>query len=181
MMGPQSGGEVAVGGNRGGVQLRIAARQPHRIALRQRLTGDRREESRLGAQREQRLEVGRVDEAVGRVARDGDAPASQQGIDRGPRRGGEIHRRRQAGRAGLDEFVGQPVEPRLEIADLGRLQQAEVALGQRRFGVARQGTIPDHAGGQRLAQHLGVARAADVIGEHPRERQIGLITGQAVR
>ena len=84
--------------------------------------------------------------------------AEQTGVDRGPRRGREIHRRRQASRAGLDEFVGQPVEPRLEIADLGRLQQAEVALGQRRFGVARQAPYPDHAGGQRAWRSISAWR-----------------------
>ena len=68
---------------RGAVQLRVAPRQPRRVALlRQALAGERREEGELCAERAQGVDVGRVEEAGGGVARDRNALAGEHGRDR---------------------------------------------------------------------------------------------------
>ena len=77
-MGAQGGRQTTAGRQRLGVQLGIPSRQPDGITGRQRLIGQRREEAQCGAQRRKRVEVGRIDEGKGTVARHGDGPARQR-------------------------------------------------------------------------------------------------------
>ena len=152
------------------MQLGIAAGQPQRIAVGQRLAGQRREEDQPGAERTQRVEVGRVDEREGRVARDGDGAAREQRRDRGDLIGGrwlEAHLRqlqRPQRRAG--QRLGHAVEPLGRVAELVRRHQAQVAFGQREARVARQGAEPVRGLAQGAAQHVGMALAGHAIGQH---------------
>ena len=123
------------------VQFGITTRQPDRVALGQGVTGERRKEDELGAECAQAVQVGRVEEAEGCVARDGDAAAGELGLDRGRLCVGdarEVESGRQRGGRGRRQQVGQAVEARVEFGDLGRGQQAQVALGQRAVGVAHE-------------------------------------------
>jgi hypothetical protein len=82
-------------------------------------------------------------------------------------------------RGGGGQGIGQLVEACFQIVDLGCLEQAEVAFRQA-VGAFRQGAEPAHAGRQAGVQHLGMARAADAVGEHAGEGQAGPVAGQAV-
>jgi hypothetical protein len=137
------------------------------------------EEAQLGAELVQRFQVGRIDETVGRIARDGDGLAGEQRRDLRRCRLGEADWRRQVDAGAGGQRIGQAVEAFAEIGDLGGLEQAEMAFRQA-VAAFRQGAEPAHAGRQAAAQEFGVARAGDTVGEHAGKRQAGPVGGQAV-
>jgi hypothetical protein len=98
----------------------------------------------------------------------------------GRRRVGKGHRHRTVGGAGARQVVGEAIQAGVQIGDLGGLQQAQVALGQRGVGIPRQGAIPGDAGAQAVLQQAGVAFAAHMVGEHAREGQVRLPGGEAM-
>ena len=172
--GAQAGPQAHVGGQRGAVQLRVAPGNhtaSHCAGKPSPASGEKKASSAparagcphwrdTGSRKRRRA---RWRSCVRRATAECPPP---------PRR--ESHRRRQLRRTGALQVIGEAVEPRAEILDLRRLQEAEVALGQRRIGIAHHRAEPAHARRQRLAQHVGVARAADVVGEHAGEGQAGL-------
>jgi hypothetical protein len=88
---------------------------------------------------------------------------------------GEIHRRRQP--AGLArQRGGRPVDAPVEIGDLVRLHQPEMALGKGDPGIAGQGAQPLHAAAQALAEHGGVTLSRNAVGQrrdHPHVIAVG--------
>jgi hypothetical protein len=64
-------------GQRGRVQLGVAARQPQRVARWQVIAGQGREQRQPGAHGLQAGQVGRIDEGESGVVRDGDGAAGQ--------------------------------------------------------------------------------------------------------
>ncbi len=122
----------------------------------------------------------RVDEGERRVARERNPlprrlEGRRAGRGRGKREG--ARERQDAGAVGvrLDE-VGDGLKPRLESVRLARLNEAEMALGQRDFFVARQRA--DHGDAERLdglRDQSAVALAADAVDHDARDREARVV------
>ena len=162
------------------MQFGIAARQPHGVAFRQHGINQRREIRELCAQPLKTIEIGRIQEAERRVARDGNGFPRQQ-LRQGRRRHiVEFHGGRQSSGSGRRQQIGHVLDALREAVDLGGGQQAEMALGHGRVDVARQVAVPGDVGRQALFQQLGVIRAADAVGEGGVDRRTRPIVLEAV-
>ena len=153
-----------------GVQFRITARQIDRVGGRQRGIAQGRKIDQLGAQRAQGVAVGGVAERVGRIVGNGNATPGQQGRHARHRRrlemaegyGRKIHGRTQGVCGRIDAGV--------DVGKLVGLHQPQMPFRQRHRGITRQGTQPVQRRPQAVGQHLGVARAADAVGDHAVKR-----------
>ena len=105
----------------------------------------------MGTQGAQGVEIGRVEEAVGGIVGDGDGPTGQQRRHDRRRGGGEFHQRGQFRRAGGGEMIGDAIQALSEIGNFAGLQQAQMALGQRRLGISGDGAVKTQAGRQTSA------------------------------
>ena len=174
----QGAPQIRARGQRGGVQLGVAAGQPQRVAFGQRIARQRREEHHARAQRLQRGHVGRVDEGKSRIARHGYGAAGEQrrhgvgiagggrGKRHGPARAPVVQRQRAQRRGG--QQVGGGVQPRQRgiLAQFVRGHQAQVPLGQLHGGAARQVAEPALGRIDRTLQQRRVPGAGHAVCQH---------------
>ena len=197
------GGNVAaqrgMGGQRVQVQFRIAAGQPQRIALRQALCGQGREEGDPRTHGTQAVEVGLVDEAEGRITRHRHGAARQPGLHGFGRfrarfkvYGPVLPARALAGfglpgqlaqRRG-QQRIGGHVQALQGIVQLMRGNQAQVPLGQQRGGACalhpRQRAQPQRRLAQAGTQQVGMVGAAHAVGQQAGPAQAGPVVLQAM-
>ena len=192
MMGADRGQHGGVGGEWPQVKFGIAPGEIEGVRWWQLRVGEGREEGQLGAQVREQFQVGAVEKSEGGIAGHGNAYPREglglRGMGANRRR---TQRLRSESRVETDHrrqgWVRQPqgrcglVQARLQVSNLRRLHQPQVAGGQGDISVAGQPAQTGQIRREALRQQLIVPLAGGTIGEGAGEGQARAVAGQAQR
>ena len=166
------------------VQFRIAAGQPAAIGVfRRRLVGERRERQNFGTGVAPGIDDVRIDETEGAIAGERDALAWRW--QRGGARAGPRLQVRGACRDGVEievafRHAGKALNQRGEIRMLAGLNEAEMPLGQRQRGLARDRShYRNTQRGDRAGHQRPMPFACDAVEDHARDPHPRIVRGKS--